>query len=108
MSSSRRDASLRNARADPLQPTLNMWLTARTSALGSRPAEVTSAANSLRSKGHYRWPHGDAYEYNPLFDPDWQKGEAPHQVGRPREAVTTAGAESTGFVGDPPLSDLGE
>ncbi|HEY1430275.1 MAG TPA: hypothetical protein VGF39_01370, partial [Stellaceae bacterium] len=31
-----------------------------------------------------RWPHGYAYEYNPLFDPDWPKGEAPHQVGRAR------------------------
>jgi spermidine dehydrogenase len=31
-----------------------------------------------------RWPHGYAYEYNPLFDPDWQKGEAPHEVGRTR------------------------
>lgn len=29
-----------------------------------------------------RWPH--AYEYNPLFDPDWQKGEASHEVGRAR------------------------
>jgi spermidine dehydrogenase len=31
-----------------------------------------------------RWPHGYAYEYNPLFDPDWQKGKAPHEVGRTR------------------------
>jgi spermidine dehydrogenase len=31
-----------------------------------------------------RWPHGYAYEYNPLFDPDWKKGEAPHEVGRAR------------------------
>ena len=31
-----------------------------------------------------RWPHGYAYEYNPLFDPDWEKGEAPHEVGRAR------------------------
>ena len=31
-----------------------------------------------------RWPHGYAYEYNPLFDPDWQKGEAPHEIGRVR------------------------
>ena len=28
-----------------------------------------------------RWPHGYAYEYNPLFDPDWPKGEAPHEIG---------------------------
>ena len=31
-----------------------------------------------------RWPHGYAYEYNPLFDPDWPKGAAPHEVGRAR------------------------
>jgi spermidine dehydrogenase len=31
-----------------------------------------------------RWPHGYAYEYNPLFDPDWPQGEAPHEIGRVR------------------------
>jgi len=31
-----------------------------------------------------RWPHGYAYEYNPLFDPDWPDGEAPHEIGRAR------------------------
>jgi spermidine dehydrogenase len=31
-----------------------------------------------------RWPHGYAYEYNPLFDPDWPPGEAPHEIGRTR------------------------
>jgi spermidine dehydrogenase len=31
-----------------------------------------------------RWPHGYAYEYNPLFDPDWPIGEAPHEIGRAR------------------------
>ncbi|MBV8132180.1 MAG: hypothetical protein JO282_06675, partial [Alphaproteobacteria bacterium] len=31
-----------------------------------------------------RWPHGYAYEYNPLFDPDWRRGEAPHEIGRAR------------------------
>jgi spermidine dehydrogenase len=31
-----------------------------------------------------RWPHGYAYEYNPLYDPDWPQGEAPHEVGRAR------------------------
>jgi spermidine dehydrogenase len=31
-----------------------------------------------------RWPHGYAYEYNPLFDPDWAPGQAPHEVGRAR------------------------
>ena len=31
-----------------------------------------------------RWPHGYAYEYNSLFDPDWPKAEAPHEIGRAR------------------------
>ena len=31
-----------------------------------------------------RWPHGYAYEYNPLFDPDWAPGQAPHELGRAR------------------------
>ena len=31
-----------------------------------------------------RWPHGYAYEYNPLFDPEWMPGEAPHEIGRAR------------------------
>ena len=29
-----------------------------------------------------RWPHGYAYEYNPLFDPDWTEHEQPHVIGR--------------------------
>jgi spermidine dehydrogenase len=31
-----------------------------------------------------RWPHGYAYEYNSLFDPDWAPGQAPHEIGRSR------------------------
>jgi spermidine dehydrogenase len=31
-----------------------------------------------------RWPHGYAYEYNPLFDPPWPDGGAPHEIGRAR------------------------
>ena len=31
-----------------------------------------------------RWPHGYGYEYNPLFDPDWPEGQAPHLIGRQR------------------------
>jgi spermidine dehydrogenase len=29
-----------------------------------------------------RWPHGYAYEYNPLWDPDWPPGESPCEIGR--------------------------
>jgi spermidine dehydrogenase len=31
-----------------------------------------------------RWPHGYAYEYNSLFDPDWAPGQAPNEIGRQR------------------------
>jgi spermidine dehydrogenase len=42
-----------------------------------------------------RWPHGYAYEYNPLFDPDWPKGEAPHEIGRARFGpITIANSDS--------------
>ncbi len=31
-----------------------------------------------------RWPHGYAYEYNPLWDPDWPEGEKPCEIARKR------------------------
>ena len=31
-----------------------------------------------------RWPHGYAYEYNPLWDPDWPDGQSPCELGRKR------------------------
>jgi len=42
------------------------------------------AARDITAITVNRWPHGYAYEYNPLFDPEWPKGEAPHEVGRAR------------------------
>jgi spermidine dehydrogenase len=42
-----------------------------------------------------RWPHGYAYEYNPLFDPDWSEHEQPHVIGRaPFGRITIANADS--------------
>jgi spermidine dehydrogenase len=29
-----------------------------------------------------RWPHGYAYEYNFLWDPEWPKGKSPCEIGR--------------------------
>ena len=29
-----------------------------------------------------RWPHGYAYEYMQLWDPQWAPGEAPHEIAR--------------------------
>jgi len=31
-----------------------------------------------------RWPHGYAYEYNPLWDPEWPPGQSPCEIGRKR------------------------
>jgi len=31
-----------------------------------------------------RWPHGYAYEYNPMWDPDWPEGERPCDIARRR------------------------
>jgi spermidine dehydrogenase len=42
-----------------------------------------------------RWPHGYAYEYNPLFDPDWNEHEQPHVIGRaPFGRITIANSDS--------------
>jgi spermidine dehydrogenase len=42
-----------------------------------------------------RWPHGYGYEYNPLFDPDWAPGQAPHEIGRrPFGRIAIANSDS--------------
>jgi spermidine dehydrogenase len=52
---------------------------ARTLGPGGFDADKDIAAITVN-----RWPHGYAYEYNQLFDPDWPEGEAPNIVGRAR------------------------
>jgi spermidine dehydrogenase len=42
------------------------------------------AARDITAITVNRWPHGYAYEYNPLFDPDWPVGSEPHVIGRAR------------------------
>lgn len=42
-----------------------------------------------------RWPHGYAYEYNPLWDPDWAPGQAPCEIGRkPFHRITIANSDA--------------
>ncbi|HEY2659645.1 MAG TPA: NAD(P)-binding protein [Caulobacteraceae bacterium] len=42
-----------------------------------------------------RWPHGYAYEYNPLFDPDVPLEQRPHMIGRQRFGrITIANSDS--------------
>jgi spermidine dehydrogenase len=48
-----------------------------------------------------RWPHGYAYEYNSLSDPEWPPGRAPHEIGRRRLgriAIANSDAEAHAFV----------
>ncbi len=42
------------------------------------------AAQDITAITVNRWPHGYAYEYNYLFDPQWPPGQAPHEIGRAR------------------------
>ena len=42
------------------------------------------AARDITAITVNRWPHGYAYEYNPLFDPDWPAGSEPHVIARAR------------------------
>jgi spermidine dehydrogenase len=42
-----------------------------------------------------RWPHGYAYEYNPLWDPDWPAGQSPCEIGRkPFGRITIANSDA--------------
>jgi len=46
-----------------------------------------------------RWPHGYAYSYSTLFDPEWPEGRAPHIVGRQRFGrVAIANADSGAYA----------
>lgn len=42
-----------------------------------------------------RWPHGYAYEYNPLWDPDWPAGQRPCDIARQRHGrITIANSDA--------------
>jgi hypothetical protein len=42
-----------------------------------------------------RWSRGYAYEYMQLFDPEWQDGQAPHELGRkPIGRISIANSDS--------------
>ena len=48
-----------------------------------------------------RWPHGYAYEYMQLWDPDWEEGEAPHEIARQRFgsiAIANADAGASAYT----------
>ena len=42
-----------------------------------------------------RWSHGYAYEYMDLYDPNWDEGQAPHELGRkPIGRISIANSDS--------------
>jgi spermidine dehydrogenase len=42
-----------------------------------------------------RWPHGYAYEYNSLYDPDWPEGQQPCEIARkPFGRITIANSDA--------------
>jgi spermidine dehydrogenase len=44
-----------------------------------------------------RWAHGYSYEYLELYDPDWEEGQAPHELGRaPFGRIHIANSDSEG------------
>jgi spermidine dehydrogenase len=48
-----------------------------------------------------RWPHGYAYEYNPLWDPDWPDGQSPCEIGRKpfgRIAIANSDAAAAAYT----------
>jgi spermidine dehydrogenase len=48
-----------------------------------------------------RWPHGYAYEYNPLWDPDWPAGQRPCDIARQRHgriAIANSDAAAAAYT----------
>jgi len=46
-----------------------------------------------------RWPHGYAYEYNSLYDPEWPAGQSPCEVGRkPLGRIHIANSDAGAFA----------
>ena len=48
-----------------------------------------------------RWPHGYAYEYSSLYDPEWEEGEAPHEIGRAqfgKISIANSDSEASAYV----------
>ena len=48
-----------------------------------------------------RWPHGYAYEYMSLDDPQWEQGQAPHEIGRAqfgRISIANSDSEARAYL----------
>ena len=48
-----------------------------------------------------RWPHGYSYEYLSLDDPQWEQGQAPHEIGRAqfgRISIANSDSEARAYL----------
>ena len=48
-----------------------------------------------------RWAHGYSYEYLQLFDPEWEDGQAPDELGRKtfgRIAIANSDSEASAYL----------
>jgi len=48
-----------------------------------------------------RWPHGYSYEYLSLDDPQWEEGQAPHEIGRAqfgRISIANSDSEARAYL----------
>jgi spermidine dehydrogenase len=58
-------------------------------------------AQDIRAITVNRWPHGYAYEYNSLFDPDWPPDQQPCVIGRQpfgRISIANSDAEARAYT----------
>ena len=56
-------------------------------------------ANDILAITVNRWPHGYAYEYNSLYDPDWPEDQQPCVIGRqPFGRISIANSDAEAFA----------
>lgn len=56
-------------------------------------------ANDIQAITVNRWPHGYAYEYNSLYDPDWPEDQQPCVIGRqPFGRISIANSDAEAFA----------
>jgi len=56
-------------------------------------------ANDIQAITVNRWPHGYAYEYNSLYDPDWPEDQKPCVIGRqPFGRISIANSDAEAFA----------
>jgi spermidine dehydrogenase len=82
------------------------WRLARSSLSALRPGGY-ARGRRLRSERDIlaitvnRWPHGYAYYYMMLHDPEWPDGQAPHEIGRAqfgRISIANSDAEASPYM----------